>query len=207
MLRKRACDCAGGVLALSAVLTVGNTAAFGATGGAIVVAVFWLVAAAALSLSVRRRPDDDLLLARRRGRAVGMCAFALVTTAPPHAFAYGAEHGWWALAAAAIAPAAVIVAAVCAPLAYRSAVVVRGADGALYGASVLVVTALTPHSDHVSHVAQLALSVVWAAAGRRAPRRRRRPRSAARPVLRRERRGRHGSRCRAHGRRHRRPSA
>ena len=163
-LRRRCRDCAAGVLALSAVLTVGNTAAYGATGGAIVVAGFWLVAAVALSLSVRRRPHDPVLLGAAVA-AVGLCAFALVTTAPPHAFAYGAEHGWWALAAAAIAAVAVVVAAACAPIAYRSAVVVAALTVTLYGVSVLVVTALTPHFDHVSHVAQLALSIVWAAAG------------------------------------------
>ena len=118
-LRERAVHCMLGVLALSGVLTVGNTASFGATGGAIAVAVFWLVAAAALSLSVRRRPSDELLLAAA-AVAVGLCAFALLTTAPPRAFAYGAEHGWWALAAAAIAAAAAGIATVCAPRPLRA---------------------------------------------------------------------------------------
>jgi uncharacterized membrane protein len=164
LIRRRALDSSGGVLALSAVLGVGTTAAFGASGGAIVVAAFWLVASGAFALSVRRHPADPLLL----GAAVvsvAMCAFALVTTAPPHAFAYGAAHGWFALAAAAIAAAAVVVAAVCAPVAYRSAVVLGALTVSLYGASVLVVTALTPNSGEVSHVAQLALSVLWAACG------------------------------------------
>jgi uncharacterized membrane protein len=164
VIRGRARDSSGGVLALSAVLAVGTTAAFGATGGAIVVAAFWLVASAALSLSVRRRPGDPLLLGAAT-LAVGMCAFALVTTAPPDALAYGAAHGWFALAAAAIAAAAAVFASACAPVAYRSAVVLGALTVALYGVSVLVVTALTPDSDHVSHVAQLALSVVWAAWG------------------------------------------
>ena len=131
-LRQRACHCMVGVLALSGVLTVGNTAAFGATGGAIVVAGFWLVAAAALSLSVRRRPNDALLLGAA-AVAVGLCAFALVTTAPPHALAYGAEHGWWALAAAAIAAAAAVIATACTPLALRAKALAAALAVALYG--------------------------------------------------------------------------
>ena len=63
-LRERAVHCMFGVLALSGVFTVSNTASYGATGRAIAVAVFWLVAAAALSLWVRRRPGDELLLAQ-----------------------------------------------------------------------------------------------------------------------------------------------
>ncbi len=50
-LRERAVHCILAVLGLAGVLAVGNTASFGATGGAIVVAVFWFAAAAALSLS------------------------------------------------------------------------------------------------------------------------------------------------------------
>jgi uncharacterized membrane protein len=163
-LRQRAVHCMVGVLALAGVLTVGTTAAYGATGGAIVVAVFWLVAAAALSLSLRRRPADELLLAAA-AVAVGLCAFALVTTAPPRALAFGAEHGWWALAAAAIAAAAAAIATVCAPRALRATAFPAALAVALYGGSVLIVTALTPTSHHVSHVAQLALSVGWVLAG------------------------------------------
>src|SRR5207253_508407 len=71
-LQQRAVHCMVGVLALAGVLTVGNTAAFGATGGAIVVAAFWLVATTALSLSLLRRPADELLLASA-AVAVGLC--------------------------------------------------------------------------------------------------------------------------------------
>lgn len=159
-LRRRARDCAAGVLALSAVLTVGNTAAYGATGGAIAVAGFWLAAAVALSLSVRRRPNDQVLLGSVIA-AVATCAFALVVTAPPEALAYGAANGWWALIAAAIAAAAAVAAAWCAPLAWRTGAIAAALLVALYGVSVLVVTALTPNGDHTTQVAQLALSVVW----------------------------------------------
>ena len=163
-LRTRSRYCAGGVIGLSALLTVGNTSAFGATGGALVVAGFWLAAVAVLGLSLRRRPGDDLLLAAT-AVAVAMCAFALVTTAPPDALAYGATHGWWALAAAAIAAAAAAFAAICVPVVQRSIAVAAASTIALYGASVLVVTALTPHADHVSQTAtqtaQLVLAVVW----------------------------------------------
>lgn len=163
-LRKRSLLCAGGVLALSALLTVGNTSAFGATGGAIVVAGFWLAATAALAVALRRRPTEDLLLAGT-ALSVGMCAFALVTTALPETLAYGAHEGWWALAAAGIAAAAAIVAAICAPLVWRIVTVSAALLVALYGVSVLVVTALTPDADHVTQFAQLALSVVWAVWG------------------------------------------
>ena len=44
---------------------------------------------------------------------------------------------------------------------WRIAAVCAAILVALYGVSVLVVTALTPDGDHVTQVAQLALSVVW----------------------------------------------
>jgi hypothetical protein len=163
-LGRRAVHCAIGLLVLAAVLAVGNTAAFGATGGAIVVAAFWLAVAVAFSLSVRHRPADALLLAAAVG-AAGVCAVALVTTAPPDALAYGATHGWWALAATVIAAAAAAVTAACAPIAQRSPAFLGALAVALYGASVLVVTALTPDADGVSHVGQLALSVLWTVCG------------------------------------------
>ncbi len=92
-----------------------------------------------------------------------------MTTAPPRAFAYGAAHGWWALAAAAIAAAAAAFAdrsaspspSAPSPSSWRLAV-------ALYGVSVL-----DRHGPHPalastsSHVAQLALSVAWTLCGRR----------------------------------------
>ena len=66
-----------------------------------------------------------------------------------------------ALAAAAIAAAAAAIAAVCAPIAWRTYAIPAALLVALYGVSVLVVTALTPDADHTTQVAQLALSVVW----------------------------------------------
>jgi uncharacterized membrane protein len=82
-------------------------------------------------------------------------------TAPPEALAYGAANGWWALIGAAIAAAAAVVAAWCAPLSWRTSAIAAALLVALYGVSVLVVTALTPNGDHTTQVAQLALSVVW----------------------------------------------
>jgi hypothetical protein len=148
------------VTAVASALTVGDTAAFGLTRGSLVVAAFWLAATAALALAVRRRADDPFLLGSAVV-AVATCAFTLVVTAPPEALAYGAANGWWALIAAAIATAAAVVAAWCAPLAWRTGAIAAALLVALYGVSVLVVTALTPNGDHTTQVAQLALSVVW----------------------------------------------
>ena len=193
--------CAAGVLGLSAVLTVGNTAAFGATGGAIVVAGFWL-AAPSRSRSRYAAARMTRCCSGAAVAAVGLCAFALVTTAPPHAFAYGAEHGWWALAAAAIAAVAAAFAALCAPVAYRSAVVVAASDGrALRRLRARRHGADSPFGSRLAD-AQLALSVVWAASGVallgagvfRAMQHRARP---APPAARSS-----GSRLGAHGRRH-----
>jgi uncharacterized membrane protein len=147
------------VLAVAAALTVGDTLWFGTGGGLVGVAAVWLAATCAIALAARRRSAEELLLAGALG--VGVCAFALVATAPPNALAYGAPDGWWALAAAAIAAAAAVAAAICAPAVWRIATVCAAQLVGLYGVSVLVVTALTPDADHVTQVAQLALSVVW----------------------------------------------
>jgi uncharacterized membrane protein len=152
------------VLGVAAALTLADTAWFGTGGGLIAVAAVWLAVTAAVALAARRRPEQYFLLLAA-ALAVGVCAFALVATAPPDAIAYGAHDGWWALAAAGIAAAAAIVAAVCAPLVWRIATVSAALLVALYGVSVLVVTALTPDADHVTQFAQLALSVVWAVWG------------------------------------------
>ena len=159
-LRPRLLECAAGLLALAAVLAVADTAVFGATGRAVVVAGFWLVAAIALSLAVRARPSERLLVAALAG-AVAVCAFVLVTTGPPRSLAYGAAHGWWALAAATMTTLAAAVAAAVVPSRWRTGAVAVALSIALYGVSVLVVTALTPHAGHVAQAAQLALSIVW----------------------------------------------
>ncbi len=151
-LRQTAVALAGGLLVAAAVkFGVVDAIAFGA-GPLAVLAAAVAVAGCAATLLAARRVAADLALA-----AIPLAAAAvavLVEVAPPDALAYGATHGLRALAAAAVAAAAALVVAWLVDPRARKAAAAGVFGTVLYGISVLVVTALTPHPQVADELAQ-----------------------------------------------------